>query len=338
MQEVLTKDDRVDVERAGVIGRSYGGYMTLTLAGRHPELWRAAVDMFGPYDLITFVDRIPETWKPYFSLVLGDPQRDRDFLVERSPKTHIRNIESPLLVIQGANDPRVVEREYASDQGLRGRHTAYDEYFLGDDPRDVALTAVAEASPRRVVEVGCGWGWFSARVARELDAQVVAVDISPRMVELAREQGVDARVGDVQDLPFDDGEFDCAVANWMLYHVPDLDRALAELARVVRPGGRLVAATSSLGHLHELWKLVGRDRYTENLPFQAERAEESLQPFFSRIERRDVRGTLAFPDADAVRRYIGASISHKHLAERVPELTGPFEASVVTAVFVAEKA
>jgi pimeloyl-ACP methyl ester carboxylesterase len=111
MTEVLPKDDRIDVERAGVIGRSYGGYMTLTLAGRHPELWRAAVDMFGPYDLFTFMDRIPETWKPYMALSVGDPEKDRDFLVDRSPKTHIGDIQCPLFVIQGQNDPRVVEQE-----------------------------------------------------------------------------------------------------------------------------------------------------------------------------------------------------------------------------------
>ena len=122
MQEVLPKDDRVDVDRAGVIGRSYGGYMTLTLAGRHPDLWRGAVDIFGPYDRLTFVDRIPETWKPYFSLVLGDPERDRDFLVERSPKTYVHDIQCPLLVIQGRNDPRVVEREsHDLVDELRGR-------------------------------------------------------------------------------------------------------------------------------------------------------------------------------------------------------------------------
>jgi pimeloyl-ACP methyl ester carboxylesterase len=111
MAEVLPQNGRVDVSRAGVVGRSYGGYMTLTLAARHPELWRAAVDMFGPYDLFTFMDRIPETWKPYFALAVGDPEKDADFLVERSPKTHISDISCPLLVIQGQNDPRVVERE-----------------------------------------------------------------------------------------------------------------------------------------------------------------------------------------------------------------------------------
>jgi dipeptidyl aminopeptidase/acylaminoacyl peptidase len=111
LTEVLPRDERVDAGRAGVVGRSYGGYMTLTLAARHPELWSAAVDMFGPYDLMRFMDRLPPTWKPYFELAVGHPERDRDFLVERSPRTHIANVACPLLVIQGANDPRVVEQE-----------------------------------------------------------------------------------------------------------------------------------------------------------------------------------------------------------------------------------
>lgn len=109
--KLLKKDPRLDVSRSGVVGRSYGGYMTLTMASRHPELWSAAVDMFGPYDLLTFGDRIPETWKPYFKLSIGDPVTDREFLVERSPRTYIEHIQCPLLVIQGKNDPRVIEQE-----------------------------------------------------------------------------------------------------------------------------------------------------------------------------------------------------------------------------------
>jgi dipeptidyl aminopeptidase/acylaminoacyl peptidase len=87
--------------------------MTLTQAFRHPELWKAAVDMFGPYDLLTFMDRIPETWKPYFKIAIGDPENeaDRAFLAERSPKTYQNQLGCPMLIIQGKNDPRVVERE-----------------------------------------------------------------------------------------------------------------------------------------------------------------------------------------------------------------------------------
>jgi pimeloyl-ACP methyl ester carboxylesterase len=109
--QLLAKDPRLDTRRAAVVGRSYGGYMTLTLAARHPELWAAAVDMFGPYDLLTFSERIPETWKPYLAVELGDPVKDREFLVERSPRTYMDQLACPLLVIQGKNDPRVVERE-----------------------------------------------------------------------------------------------------------------------------------------------------------------------------------------------------------------------------------
>lgn len=113
MKYVLPKDKRLDVSRAAVVGRSYGGYMTLMQAGLHPDLWKASCDMFGPYDLLTFSERIPETWKPYFKIALGDPEKadERAFLVERSPKTHLNNMSAPMLVIQGRNDPRVVAAE-----------------------------------------------------------------------------------------------------------------------------------------------------------------------------------------------------------------------------------
>lgn len=113
MTKILPMDKRLDVKRAAVVGRSYGGYMTLMLAVRHPDLWSAACDMFGSYDLITFSDRIPETWKPYLRITLGDPStaEGRAFLIERSPKTWIENLACPVLVIQGRNDPRVVAQE-----------------------------------------------------------------------------------------------------------------------------------------------------------------------------------------------------------------------------------
>ncbi len=236
-----------------------------------------------------------------------------------------------------SDDPVLVRREYESEKGLAARAAVYAGEFGGPDTRAVAFDAVLEARPARVLEVGCGWGEFAARLVEELRVELVAVDQSERMVELAIERGVDARVGDVQDLQFADASFDCVVANWMLYHVPDLDRGLAELARVLRSGGRLVAATNGLDHLGELWSLVGRDRRREPPRFFAESGEESLQPHFVRIERRDVSGPVLFADAEAVRGYIGSSVAHKHLAGRVPELDGPLVATKRQSVFVAEK-
>lgn len=138
MTEVLSQDARIDTSRAAVVGRSYGGYMTLTQAGRHSDLWAAAVDMFGPYDLFTFMDRVPETWKPFFILTVGDPEKDKDFLIDRSPRTHIHNLACPMLVIQGKNDPRVREiesRELVETLQEQGKQVTY--LMLEDEGHDV---------------------------------------------------------------------------------------------------------------------------------------------------------------------------------------------------------
>lgn len=140
MTKVLPKDDRLDVTRAAVVGRSYGGYMTLTLAGRHPDLWAASCDMFGPYDLLTFSERIPETWKPYFKIALGDPEKPQEkaFLVERSPKTYLNDLSAPMLVIQGRNDPRVVAAE-SEDlvRELRGQGKEIELLIFENEGHDV---------------------------------------------------------------------------------------------------------------------------------------------------------------------------------------------------------
>jgi dipeptidyl aminopeptidase/acylaminoacyl peptidase len=112
--------------------------MTLTLAGRHPELWSAACDMFGPYDLTTFAQRVPETWKPMIALLIGDPETEPEFMAERSPKTYLGDLACPLLVIQGKNDPRVVEQESRElVEWLRGQGKEVDYLMFEDEGHDV---------------------------------------------------------------------------------------------------------------------------------------------------------------------------------------------------------
>ena len=138
MTEVLPQDARLDPGRAAVMGRSYGGYMTLTLATRHPELWSAAVDMFGPYNLFTFIDRLPETWKPYFHRTLGHPEKEAAFLTERSPATYIHQLQCPMLIIQGQNDPRVIERESRDVvEQLRAAGKTAEYLLFPDEGHDV---------------------------------------------------------------------------------------------------------------------------------------------------------------------------------------------------------
>lgn len=138
MTHILPQDPRLDTKRAGVIGRSYGGFMTLTLASRHPELWAAAVDMFGPYNFNSFVDRVPETWKPMLTFLVGDPVKNPDYFIERSPSTHIHRIQCPLLVIQGKNDPRVWEIESRElVENLRQQGKEVDYLMFEDEGHDV---------------------------------------------------------------------------------------------------------------------------------------------------------------------------------------------------------
>ena len=233
------------------------------------------------------------------------------------------------------DDPAYVREQYATEAGLAARRSFYDD-VQGPDAREVAFDAVAAVSPRRVLEVGPGPGEASERIARDLGAEVVAVDVSERMVELARGRGVDARVGDVQSLPFDDGSFDCALAAWVLFHVPDVDRGLSELARVLRPGGRLVAVTVSVRHLAELWELVGGEQLP--LTFRRENGEELLGRHFATVERHDVEATVTVRDANAVRGYLASSKRGKAFADSVPELAEPLLVGARTTVFVAETA
>ncbi|WP_223068080.1 S9 family peptidase [Paenibacillus caui] len=116
-----------------VVGGSFGGYMTLLLAGRHPEYFRAAVDIFGPSNLFTFIESVPEDWKPIMERWLGHPERDKERLIKDSPITYLKDMGGPMLVIQGANDPRVVKAE--SDQivaALKEQGTEV-EYIVLDD-------------------------------------------------------------------------------------------------------------------------------------------------------------------------------------------------------------
>jgi SAM-dependent methyltransferase len=184
------------------------------------------------------------------------------------------------------DDPETVKAQYAREDNLRARQRMYAE-VSGPHPHDVLWQTLVEWEPRRVLEVGGGPGELSERMQKELGAQVSFLDISPRMVELARQRGLDARVGDVQSLPFGDGSFDTVVAAWMLYHVPDLDRGLAEIARVLRPGGALIAVTNSILHLSEFRELIA---YPDVLreTFNRENGEELLNQHFAQVERLDL--------------------------------------------------
>ena len=183
------------------------------------------------------------------------------------------------------DDQAVVRGQYATEHNLQARKALWEE-LEGTDAKDVLWRTLQAWQPRRVLEVGGGEGELAERIVRELGAEVSFVDLSPRMVELAQARGIDAREADAQELPFADGAFDTVVAAWMLYHVPDLDAALAEFARVLTNGGALIAVTNSERHIEELRELLVYPRGFE-MTFNSENGEELLLRHFAAVDHYD---------------------------------------------------
>lgn len=235
------------------------------------------------------------------------------------------------------DNPLLVRWEYASEERLAKRNEIQRSLSQGRNVEDDVFDAVAEVRPTRLLDVGCGLGEIGERIQRELGAHVCAVDTSPRMVELAQARGLDAQVADAERLPFPDDDFDCVLAAWVLYHVPNVQQALGECARVLLPNGTLVASSVCNDNISEVWELLGVTEPRDPLSFTRENGETILQPYFEHVERRNHEGELVFPDTESLRTFVASTIDRAHLAPQVPEITAPFGATTRHVVFVARQ-
>ena len=132
----ITGQGWADPARIAIYGGSYGGYAALVGAAFTPELFRCAVDIVGPSNLKTLIETVPPYWAPMiaqFHRRLGDPAKDADFLWSRSPLSRADNISIPLLIAQGANDPRVKQAESEQIVAALKRAGIDHEYMLFPD-------------------------------------------------------------------------------------------------------------------------------------------------------------------------------------------------------------
>lgn len=126
----------VDEQRIGIYGGSYGGYAALAGAAFTPDTFRCAVDMCGPSNLLTLIASVPEYWKPIIAELharIGDPATDAEMLRQRSPLSSADAIRIPVLVAQGANDPRVKQAEAEQIVSALREKNVDHEYLLFDD-------------------------------------------------------------------------------------------------------------------------------------------------------------------------------------------------------------
>lgn len=183
-----------DPKRVGILGGSYGGYATLAGVTFTPDVYAAAVDIVGPSNLITLLESIPPYWEPIRKLFyerMGDPNtaEGKALLMERSPLTLANKIKTPLLVAQGANDPRVNKRE--ADQiviALRDRGFPV-EYLLAPDEghgfarpvNNMALYMSAE----KFLAKHLG-GRYQEGGTPEVTARLKEITVDPKTVVLAK--------------------------------------------------------------------------------------------------------------------------------------------------------
>ena len=208
----------------------------------------------------------------------------------------------------------LIEDQYRDSAKLAARMTIHAKY--GPAGSQASVPGIVTPPPgARVLDVGCGPGrfWLGAQ-AWPADLTITLTDLSPGMVDealasvraIGRWSGVEGRVADVCALPFANGAFDLVLAMHMLYHAPDPDRAVAEIARVLRPGGAVVASTNGELNMAALFELghaaLGGERLDlAAAAFSVESGEAILRRHFAEVDARRAVDVLRVTDpADVV--------------------------------------
>ena len=225
--------------------------------------------------------------------------------------------------------PEWVKQQYATDGNLNARIALHKRFSTSQIPwSGWVLDHVAGELDKqfsnsgpgayRLLELGCGPGstWADSAGHRAASWRPVLSDLSPGMVLSARRNlsraGVEAAllVANAEGIPADDASFHAIIANHMLYHVPDRTRALAEIRRVLLPGGVLFAATNGDAHMRELWALSHRfdpaDIQEPPSPrkFSLESGERQLSGHFREVHVVRYENQLIVTEAEALVAYM----------------------------------
>jgi dienelactone hydrolase len=190
----LVAEGIADPKRIGIFGGSYGGYATLAGVAFTPDLYAAAVDLFGPSNLITLLDSVPPYWesiRQMFYQRMGDPTtpEGKALLVERSPLTSASKIKTPLMIAQGANDPRVNHAE--SEQivmALRDRGFPVEYLLVPDEGHGFARPVNNMASIMATEKFFAKYlgGRTQEGGTPEVVARLKEITVDPKTVVLAK--------------------------------------------------------------------------------------------------------------------------------------------------------
>lgn len=238
------------------------------------------------------------------------------------------------------SDSRYVASQYASEANLQIRINTHRHYALrpGADIFDQVTQAMAQVQghPTKILDVGPGTGtWYrTLRGALGPLPFYTGIDQSEGMIAslrqiLAGDSRSEAMVGDAETLPWPDDTFSWAGLHFMLYHVPDIARALSEAFRVLKPGGVLTACTNGRQPYPELWELGDQVAHDLGLPGAAPHMSDRFNltngaaffPDRPRVYR--FTGGFRFPQSDPAVRYMASGPVRSHLGEAAddPDVT-----------------
>ena len=218
---------------------------------------------------------------------------------------------------QLSTDRSFVQEQYSDADRLRIRIETHERYSQGHTERilDNAVQALCLSPRVQVLDVGCGAGGWHPRIAAA-GATIVGVDLMPGMIREAQVLGASLEPtpvfaqGDAQALPFGDATFDRVVCAGVLYHVPDVEQALGEMRRVLRPGGRAVVSTNgayAMRRIYELHACAAREVGYEPLPITAGHFTmddlHQVEQVFPSAERHVLEGALVFKTAEPALRF-----------------------------------
>lgn len=222
------------------------------------------------------------------------------------------------------HNKNLVLDQYATKKNLQTRVDVHRLYSLVPFSfYDWALNHIGFSGSERVLDAGCGSGAWLFPLADRLSqngGSIVGVDLSEGMLsnianEAKMRPNIELHIGDVQNLLFPDDSFDFVMANFMLYHVPDINQAIRELKRVLKPGGKLMTATNSQSSMGPLWELHVQCQRKAGIPegivlrsvpyvrFSLENGPEFLRLHFEWFESNVLYDALKFTDSQPLMDY-----------------------------------
>ena len=208
--------------------------------------------------------------------------------------------------------------QYRTAKNLNARIQIHKRFSTGTQRwEDFVFEHLPDLSGKRLLALGCGNAtqWRANRQRFAPDATLVLTDLSEGMLAEARpDLEGDGRFNllcvDASRLEFEDASFDFVTANHMLYHVPDIAQALAEVARVLKPDGAMMAATNGANYMLDLdnlltdfWPDYG-GLHTMSLKFNLENGAEQLSQWFSVVEKKLYPGDLWVTEAQPLVDYV----------------------------------